>query len=71
MTSLKLKRRPGQSVQIGPDVTVTVVAIQQGAITIDIQAPSDWRITRTDTNTVDGATNGTTREPRHSRTSDR
>lgn len=43
---LILKRRREQSVRIGPDVTVKVVAIQDGAVTLAIEAPASYKISR-------------------------
>lgn len=45
---LILKRRREQGVKIGPDVTVRVVAIQDGAVTLAIEAPAWFKISRTD-----------------------
>lgn len=44
---LILKRRRDQGVQIGADVTVTVVGIEAGAVILGIIAPSTTQITRT------------------------
>lgn len=43
---LVLKRRREQSVRIGPDVTVKVLAIQNGAVTLAIEAPAWLKISR-------------------------
>lgn len=43
---LVLKRRREQSVQIGPDVTVTVLAISGESVKLGITAPPEWLIDR-------------------------
>jgi carbon storage regulator CsrA len=52
---LVLKRRRDQSVRIGPDVVVKIIAIQNGAVTLAITAPSSFKITRDNTPDLDGA----------------
>lgn len=51
---LVVKRRRDQVLRIGPDVEVTVVKIEDGAVTLGITAPRDWRISR-DNPESDGA----------------
>ncbi len=43
---LVLTRRPGESVRIGPDIRVTVVASSGGQVRIAIDAPSEVGIFR-------------------------
>ena len=43
---LALKRKVGESIQIGGDVTVTVVAIKGGAVRLGIDAPTATRVIR-------------------------
>jgi carbon storage regulator CsrA len=43
---LCIKRRPGESVHIGPDITVTVVELLDGHLRLVIDAPSDIIIRR-------------------------
>jgi carbon storage regulator CsrA len=45
---LKLKRRREQSVKIGPDVVVTILAISPGDVTLAITAPPSLKIIRSD-----------------------
>jgi carbon storage regulator len=37
--SLRLGRKPGQSLMIGDDVKVTVLSVQGNKVTLDISAP--------------------------------
>lgn len=43
---LVLKRRREQSIQIGPDVTVTILAISGESVKLGITAPPEWLIDR-------------------------
>ena len=43
---LVLSRKPGEKILIGNDVTLTVVAVHGGRITLGIEAPSSVRIVR-------------------------
>lgn len=43
---LVLKRRRQQSVQIGPDVTVTLLQISGDWVKLGIEAPPQWLIDR-------------------------
>ena len=43
---LALKRKVGESIQIGGDVTVTIVAIKGGAVRLGIDAPTATRVIR-------------------------
>ena len=43
---LVLTRRPGESVRIGPDVRITVVASTGGQVRVAIDAPDDVAILR-------------------------
>jgi carbon storage regulator CsrA len=57
MSLVFLKRRREQGIQIGPDITITVVGIEAGAVVLGISAPSDLQITRTIRVMLDGQTN--------------
>ena len=46
MKGLKLTRRPGESIQVGPDIRVTVVSVRGRHVTIATEAPEDVRILR-------------------------
>jgi len=43
---LILNRKLNESIQIGPDVTVTVMSINRDKVRIGVQAPDDLRIRR-------------------------
>jgi carbon storage regulator len=45
---LVLSRRERQSIQIGPDVRVTIVRLQDGQVRIGIEAPSQVQVVRTE-----------------------
>ena len=45
---LILQRRPGESLRIGDDIEVTVVAIEGGKIRLAISAPKDVTILRSE-----------------------
>lgn len=45
---LVLSRKPQESIQIGPDITVTVVQVDGERVRISIDAPRDLRIIRTE-----------------------
>jgi carbon storage regulator CsrA len=57
MSLVFLKRRREQGIQIGPDITITVVGIEAGAVVLGISAPSDLQITRTIRVMLNGQTN--------------
>lgn len=46
MSRLVLTRKPGQSIEIGPDVTVRVGEIKEGQVRLVVEAPADVRIVR-------------------------
>ena len=46
--ALVITRRSNETVQIGPDVYVTVKLIQGNRVRLEIQAPPDIRIWRTE-----------------------
>lgn len=43
---LRLSRRPGETIDIGADVRITVAAIKGGRVSIGVDAPSDVLILR-------------------------
>jgi len=43
---LVLMRRPGESIHIGPDIVVTLVALERNRARIGIEAPRDVTIDR-------------------------
>ena len=43
---LVVTRKPGEQIQIGHDITVTVVRVAQGTVRIGIEAPRDVGIAR-------------------------
>ena len=45
---LALSRKPGQSIQIGPDITVYIVAVHGSNVRIGIEAPRDIEILRSE-----------------------
>lgn len=45
---LVLSRKPQEGIQIGPDITVTVVQVDGDKVRISIEAPADVRILRTE-----------------------
>lgn len=45
---LSLTRKPGESIQIGPDIRITVVATRHGDVKLAIEAPKSVLITRTE-----------------------
>jgi carbon storage regulator len=45
---LVLSRKPGESIRIGPDVTLTVLAVQGEKVRLGIAAPMDIGIWRTE-----------------------
>jgi carbon storage regulator len=45
---LVLSRKPQESIQIGSDITVTVVQVAGDKVTISIDAPRNIRIIRTE-----------------------
>jgi len=51
---LILKRRREQTFQIGPDITITIVGIESGAVVLGISAPPDVQITRSIRVTAEG-----------------
>jgi carbon storage regulator len=52
---LVLTRKPGQSIRIGDDITVTVVGVDdRGSVQIGITAPREVPIVRDDANEKSG-----------------
>ena len=45
---LILKRKPGQSIMIGRDIEVRILAIGRGQTSVGIDAPKSLRISRKD-----------------------
>jgi len=45
---LILTRQRDQAIRIGPDITVTVMAIGRGKVRLGIEAPDEVRIGRTE-----------------------
>jgi carbon storage regulator len=45
---LVLSRKTNESIQIGPDVKITVVRVSGDKVRIGIEAPRDVRVTRTE-----------------------
>lgn len=45
---LILQRRPGESLTIGEDITVSVVSIERGRVRLAISAPADVSILRSE-----------------------
>lgn len=45
---LVLTRKAGESMQIGPNVHVTVVSVDRGTVRLGIQAPKTMQIVRPD-----------------------
>ncbi|QDU55588.1 carbon storage regulator [Aeoliella mucimassa] len=43
---LVLSRKAGQTIQIGPDVSVTVVKLSSGAVRLGIVAPPEMAVVR-------------------------
>jgi carbon storage regulator len=43
---LVLMRHPGESIQIGPDIVVTLIALERNRARIGIEAPRDVAIDR-------------------------
>ena len=43
---LVLTRRPGERIQLGQAITVTVVAIREDRVRLGIEAPADVRVDR-------------------------
>jgi carbon storage regulator CsrA len=43
---LILKRRRGQSIQVGADIVITVIGIQNGSVLLGVSAPLDQLIRR-------------------------
>jgi carbon storage regulator len=43
---LTLTRKPGESIEVGPDVKIVVKEIRGGAVRIGIEAPDDVKIYR-------------------------
>jgi len=43
---LVLKRRRGQAVQVGPDIVITVIGIEGGAVVLGVSAPPHQHISR-------------------------
>jgi carbon storage regulator len=48
MGMLVLSRKVGQSVQIGPDITVTITRLNNGQVGVGIMAPRDISVLRTE-----------------------
>lgn len=47
---LVLSRKPGESIHIGDDVTVTVLKTSGGTVRLGFEAPDDVRILRSELN---------------------
>ena len=45
---LVLTRKVEEKVQIGPDITITIVKVENGKVRIGISAPQAYEITRPD-----------------------
>jgi carbon storage regulator len=45
---LVLTRKTSQAIQLGPDITITVVRTSTGSVKLGIAAPPDIRISRLD-----------------------
>ena len=43
---LVLSRKAGQTIQIGPDVSVTVVKLSSGAVRLGVVAPPEFAVVR-------------------------
>lgn len=50
---LVLSRKFGQTFQIGKDVTITIVKIDNNSVRIGIEAPSELHIRRTELTEID------------------
>ncbi len=46
MGNLVLTRRPGEAVQIGPDITVHIVSVEGQKVRVAIHAPKDVPVVR-------------------------
>jgi len=46
MAGLTIKRQPGEVIQIGPDITVTLLGIRGQTARINIQAPRELAVWR-------------------------
>jgi len=57
---LVLTRKTSQAIQLGPDITITVVRTSTGSVKLGIAAPPDIRIARLEPNP---ATRAQPREP--------
>ena len=51
---LVLSRKPGEAIQIGVGITVTVLASRRGQVKLGIDAPKEFSIHRSSTNVNDG-----------------
>jgi carbon storage regulator len=45
---LVLKRKPGESIQVGNGITITILGTESGAVRVGIDAPRDVAICRTE-----------------------
>ena len=45
---LILQRKPGQSLQIGDDITISVVSVENNRVRLSISAPNDISILRSE-----------------------
>jgi carbon storage regulator len=45
---LVLSRKPGQRLQIGNDITITITRVEHGSVKIGVEAPKDVAIIRTE-----------------------
>lgn len=46
MGNLVLTRRPGEAIQIGPDITVHIVSVEGSKVRVAVHAPKDVTVLR-------------------------
>ncbi len=46
MGNLVLTRRPGEAIQIGPDITVHIVSVEGSKVRVAVHAPKDVAVIR-------------------------
>ena len=51
---LVLSRKPGEKIEIGDDIVITVVRIGPNRVSIGIEAPKGMKILRQELTTLDG-----------------
>ena len=62
---LVLSRKTGQRIEIGDNITITIVSVKGSTVRVGIDAPSDVRVLRSELATEPRATSERSAQPRY------